>query len=103
LGFVLAMLFRGTALAIGLGLAWAIAIENLIAGLPIRSDAYETFRRFTLGENTNALGGGFGSPNASFGLPEPLVDPERAALTLGAYALLFVLVSLVLFRQRDVT
>lgn len=103
-GFGLAVLFRGTPLAIGLGLAWALAVENTIAALPIRSDAYESFRRFTLGENTNGATSYFGSPfPEEFGLPEPLVEPERAAITLAAYTAAFVVLVALFFWRRDVT
>lgn len=103
-GFGLAVLFRGTPLAIGLGLAWALAVENTIAALPIRSDAYESFRRFTLGENTSGATSYFGSPfPEEFGLPEPLVEPERAAITLAAYTAAFVVLVALFFWRRDVT
>jgi ABC-2 type transport system permease protein len=103
-GFGLAVLFRGTPLAIGLGLAWALAVENTIAALPIRSDAYESFRRFTLGENTSGATSYFGSPfPEEFGLPEPLVEPERAAITLAAYTAAFVVLAALFFWRRDVT
>ena len=101
-GFGLAVLFRGTPLAIGLRLAWAL--ENTIAALPIRSDAYESFRRFTLGENTSGATSYFGSPfPEEFGLPEPLVEPERAAITLAAYTAAFVVLVALFFWRRDVT
>ncbi len=103
LGFASGMLFRGTALAIGLGLAWALAVENTIALLPIESDWWESFRRLTLGENTSSVGSIFGSPNPSFSIPETLVEPERAAITLGLYVAVFAVVSLVLLLRRDVT
>lgn len=103
-GFVLAVLFRGTPLAIGLGLAWALAVENTIAALPIESDTFESFRRFTLGENTNGATSYFGSPfPAEFGVPEPLVEPERAAITLALYVAAFVLLAALFFWRRDVT
>lgn len=103
-GFALAVLFRGTPLAIGLGLAWALAVENTIAALPIESDAFETFRRFTLGENSNGATSYFGSPfPEEFGVPEPLVEPERAALTLAAYTATFFLLAALFFWRRDVT
>ena len=103
-GFGLAVLFRGTPLAIGLGLAWALAVENTIAALPIESDAYESFRRFTLGENTSGATSYFGSPfPEEFGLPEPLVEPERAAITLAAYTAAFVVLVALFFWRRDVT
>ena len=103
LGFALGMVFRGTALAIGLGLAWALAVENTIALLPIDSDWWESFRRLTLGENTASVGSIFGNSNPSFGIPEPLVEPERAAITLGLYVAVFAAVSLFLLLRRDVT
>ncbi len=103
-GFGLAVLFRGTPLAIGLGLAWALAVENTIAALPIESDAFESFRRFTLGENTSGATSYFGSPfPEEFGLPEPLVEPERAAITLAAYTAAFVVLVALFFWRRDVT
>lgn len=103
-GFALAVLFKGTPLAIGLGLAWALAVENTIAALPIDSDAFETFRRFTLGENTNGATSYFGSPfPEEFGVPEPLVEPERAAITLALYVAAFVVLAALFFWRRDVT
>ncbi|MGH3147333.1 MAG: ABC transporter permease [Rubrobacter sp.] len=103
-GFALATLFRSTALAIGLGLAWALAVENTISALPVESDAYETFRRFTLGENTTGVSNYFGSPfPEQFGVPDPLVEPERAAITLAAYAAAFVVLAAFFFWRRDVT
>ncbi len=103
LGFALATLFRGTALAIGLGLAWSLAVESTLTLLPVENDAYETFRSFLLGENTASLGSYFGSAPQGFGVPEPLVEPERAAATLAAYTVVFVVVAALSFRGRDVT
>jgi ABC-type transport system involved in multi-copper enzyme maturation permease subunit len=103
LGFGLAVLFRGTALAIGLGLAWGLAIESTVAFLPIQNDLYEEFRKLTLGESTSALASVFGSPSAAFGAPEPLIEPQRAVITLSAYILALVALCFVLHRRRDVT
>lgn len=104
LGFALATLFRGTALAIGLGLAYALAVENILATLPIQGDTFENIRRATLGENTSGLSNYFGSPfPEGFGIPEPLVEPGRAVLVLSAYALVFVGLSALLLWRRDVT
>lgn len=104
LGFALAVLFRGTALAIGLGLAYALAIENILATLPIEGDTFENIRKATLGENTAGLSNYFGSPfPQGFGIPEPLVEPGRAVLMLSAYALVFVGLAALLLWRRDVT
>ena len=104
LGFALAVVFRGTALAIGLGLAYALAVENILASLPIEGDTYENIRRATLGENTLGLSNSFGSPfPEGFGVPEPLVEPARAVLVLSAYAIGFVVLAALLLWRRDVT
>jgi len=102
-GVFLATLFRSTALAIGLGLVYALAIEGVVLALPIEADAYETFRKFLLGENSNSLASLFGSPNEAFGVPPSLVEPGQAAWVLGAYAVGFVLLAALLIRRRDVT
>jgi ABC-2 type transport system permease protein len=103
-GFALAVLFRGTALAIGLGLAWLLAVENAVAALPIRSDAFETFRKFLPGENTLSLALSFGSVQSEgFPAQEPLLDADRAVLTLAVYAVVFIALAAVLFARRDVT
>ena len=103
LGFALAVLFRGTPLAIGLGLAYALAVENAIAALPIESETFKNVRRVMLGENTSSVSGYFGSPSDAFGAPEPLVEPERAALVLAAYTVGFILLAAHFFWRRDVT
>jgi ABC-2 type transport system permease protein len=102
-GVFLATLFRSTALAIGLGLVYALAIEGVALSLPIEADAYETFRKFLLGENSNSLAALFGSSNEAFGVPPPLVDSGQAAWVLGAYAVGFVSLAALLMRRRDVT
>lgn len=104
-GFLLATLFRGTALAIGLGLAYALAIEGIVLSLPFENDTFESIRKATLGENVSAISNSFGSPfpEGFLGMPEPLVEPERAVLVLLAYTVAFVLLAALLLWRRDVT
>ncbi len=104
-GFLLATLFRGTALAIGLGLAYALAVEAIVLSLPFEGDTSESMRKATLGENVGAISNSFGSPfpSTSSFMPEPLVEPERAVLVLSAYAIGFVLLASLLLWRRDVT
>ena len=104
-GFLLATLFRGTALAIGLGLAYALAVESIVLALPFEGDTSESLRKATLGENVGAISNSFGSPYPGMmsGMPEPLVEPERAVLVLSAYAVVFVVLAALLLRRRDVT
>lgn len=102
LGFALATMFRGTALAIGLGLAWVLAVESAIALLPVESDLLEGFRKLTLGENTLAVSSAFGSAPEGFGIPEPLIEPGRGVVTLIVYVAVFTIVSAVILKRRDV-
>ena len=105
-GFLLATLFRGTALAIGLGIAYALAVEGIVLSLPFENDAFESIRKATLGENIRAISNSFGSPFAvpeGLGIPGPLVEPERAVLVLCAYAIVFVVLAALLLWRRDVT
>ena len=105
-GFLLATLFRGTALAIGLGLAYALAVETIVLSLPFESDAFENIRRATLGENVRAVSNSFGSPfpvpEGFPAAPETLVEPGRAVLVLCAYATVFVVLAAILLWRRDV-
>ncbi len=102
MGFALATVFRGTALAIGLGLAWALIIENTVAALPIESDTFESLRKATLSENTFGVTSYFGSTMPEgFGIPQALVDAERGVIGLLVYVAVFVLIS-ALFMRRDV-
>lgn len=107
-GFALAAIFRGTALAIGLGIAWALAVETLVAGLAgPNSDnkTLETIRKALPGENSFSLAQYFGQP-----LPEeftggfqPLVDAGQAIWVLLAYFAGFIAIAALLFWRRDVT
>lgn len=104
-GFLLATLLRGTALAIGLGLAYALAVESIVLSLPFEGDTSESIRKATIGENASAISNTFGSPfpSTSSFIPEPLVEPERAVLVLCAYAIAFVGLAALLLWRRDVT
>ena len=102
LGFALATLFRGTALAIGLGLVYAVVLEGIAGSLLAFNEDFEDYRRALISESSNALSDLFGSPPAAFGIPEPLVDPERAILILLLYTLVFLLLAAFAFWRRDV-
>ena len=103
LGAFLATLFRGTPLAIGLGLVYALLLEGIAATLLAANESLEPVLKLLLNENSYALINSFGSTSgAGLGGPQSIVEPERAAITLAAYALVFVLVSALLLRRRDV-
>ena len=105
LGVLLATLFRSTALAIGLGLFYALALEGLVFGLPIPNESFQDARQFFLGQNSGFLADSF----AGSSLQQPLVPtgPDvgaaQSALVLCLYLSAFVLIAALAFRQRDVT
>lgn len=107
LGFALAALFRGTALAIGLGIAWILAVESLIAGLAgpnSDNETLETIRKALPGENSFSLAQSFGSaiPDEFTGGFQPLVDAGQAIWVLAAYTVGFILISTLLVWRRDI-
>lgn len=104
LGVALAVIFRGTALAIGLGLVYALLLENVIGQLAdltgalgsvsSLSDVLESIHSALPGVNAGELAASFdGSPDRAAG----------AVIALLAYVLVFFLLAALLFRQREVT
>lgn len=107
MGLFLATLFRGTALAIGLGLVYLLVLENLFLGFATQSDAVETIGRALPGRNSVDLVTSFSGtqPGAAAGATPPGIEAVasgQASLVLGAYVVVFVGLSVVLFRSRDV-
>lgn len=104
LGLFLATLFRGTALAIGLGIVYLLVLENIFLGLAPQSETVEDIGKALPAKNSLDLANSFGEVPAGFGGPTgQAVDPGQAALVIAAYALGFLVISLLLFRRRDVS
>ena len=103
LGAFLATLFRGTPLAVGLGLVYALLLEGVVATLLSASERFEPALKLLFNENSYALINSFGPAPEGLGVPQSIVEPARAATTLAVYALIFVLLSALLVRRRDVT
>ena len=102
LGAMLAFLFRGTALPIGLGVVWILGVENLVNVAAPLLDFAEALQRGLPGVNAgslvSALGGGSDTPGVN-----SAVDGTQAALVLVAYAVAFVLIAAFALQRRDVT
>jgi ABC-2 type transport system permease protein len=97
LGILLAVAFRQSALAIGLGVVYTIAIEGVIfSTLSLVTSLGDVERAFP-GSNAQSLGQSFG-PNAG----RALVSPEQAAAVMAAYLVVFLVISGILLRRRDV-
>jgi ABC-type transport system involved in multi-copper enzyme maturation permease subunit len=107
-GFFLATLFRQSALAIGLGLAYAIVIEGIIFQIAgnVGGDAVKRVLSWFPVANTGYLSQSFGSaapPTLARTLTKPFADANHAVLVLTLYLLVFLVGSALLTRARDVT
>lgn len=102
-GIFLATLFRSTALAIGLGLVYLFVLEQLFLSLAPQSDVVETIGNALPGKNALDLASSFGDVPQGFAPPGEAVDTTQAVLVLLAYAVGFVVLSLLLFWRRDAT
>jgi len=107
LGLALATLFRQSAMAIGLGLAYALVFENLVFGLLslIGGNTINQIHQWFPIANTGYLIDSFGTVriralNTSV---SPFADATHAVTILLIYVAAFIVVSAVVLRRRDVT
>jgi ABC-2 type transport system permease protein len=109
LGVLLAVLSRGTALAVGVGILYTFVVEGLLSALAsqvsqldglveyfIRANAYSLV--IALGVPTGSLTDN--GPGSFFG---PTVGGGQALAVLAAYAAAFLVVAALVLRRRDVT
>lgn len=104
-GFGLGTLARGPALSVGLGLVWALVLENLLRGVGTLLSPVEAFTHFTPGTAAGSLVGAFiGVPSGGQSDPGVLdvLSRERSLVLLAAYVVLVPLATLLLVRRRDV-
>jgi ABC-2 type transport system permease protein len=107
LGLVLATLFRQSAMAIGLGLAYALVVERLIFGLLslIGTNIINPIHEWFPIANTGYLVDSFGTVrirglNTSL---SPYADGTHAVTVLLIYLVVFVGVTVFFTRNRDIT
>ncbi|TYL46335.1 ABC transporter permease [Nocardioides sp. BGMRC 2183] len=105
LGFALGTIARGPALAVGLGLVWALVVENLLRGVGELLGWVESLTEVLPGTAAGSLIGSIVGAGSGDGTPGVLdtVPAGQAAGTVAVYVVLAVVVSLVLVRRRDVT
>ncbi|MDG4785565.1 ABC transporter permease [Micromonospora sp. WMMD1102] len=101
-GVLLAVLLRGVALPVGLGLVWLLAVQNLLASLaaPLLdwvAQAQKGLPGPTAGSLVAALGAGPGTPGV-----EQVVGGGQAALTVAGYLVGFALLAGAVLRRRDI-
>lgn len=105
-GAFLGTLVRGTALGVGVGLVWALAVENLLRIFGSIVDLVDFVQRFMPGTNAGALAAAIGvpvqgQPGGTPGVTD-VVGGTSAAVVLAVYLTMFVATSAVLIRRRDV-
>lgn len=107
LGFSLATIFRQSAMAIGLGLAYAILIEGIVFAIlgTLGSDYTKAIEPWFPLANAGYLVAAFGKATAVATEPAaaPLADATHAVITLLVYVAALIAVSAALTRRRDVT
>jgi ABC-2 type transport system permease protein len=99
LGMTLATAFRGTALAIGFGLIYALVIEVLVGAFAANVALLATIEKGLLGINAAALANTFTIDNSP--LDSLAIGPLQASLVLGAYIVAGTVIS-ALLQRRDV-
>lgn len=108
LGALAGIAFRSTAMAVGLGLVWALVIENLIRGFAAQLDVFDTVQKALPGVNAGSLVAALGVPgqgDGAAGTPgvTAAVGGTQSVVVLACYAVGFVLIAGLLLARRDVT
>jgi ABC-2 type transport system permease protein len=105
-GAVLGILFRSTSLAVGLGLVWALAVENLIRGFASLLEFLDVLQRGMPGTNAGSLVASLGAPTLDQpgGTPgvTAVVTGLQAVVVLIAYVVALALIAGVALRRQDV-
>jgi ABC-2 type transport system permease protein len=108
-GLLLAAVSRGTSLAIGVGMLYALVIEGLISAFADAVSFLEPVTEFFLRANAYSLVKGLGlsvadaAGNGPGAFSGPYVATAQALVVLVAYMAGFLALSALLLRRRDVT
>jgi len=108
-GVLLAVLSKGTALAIGIGILYGLVIEGLISALLDTVESLRSVIEVLLRSNGDSLitavgaSAGDARENGPGSFSGPYVSGTQAALVLGLQLAFFVAVAATLLRRRDVT
>ncbi|WP_020667115.1 ABC transporter permease subunit [Amycolatopsis nigrescens] len=106
-GLFLGFLVRGTAVALGPGLVWALVVETVLRALGPVSAPAEAVQRWFPGTNAGALAaalgvGRQGEPGGTPGVTAA-VGGVQAAIVLAGYLAIFAAISAFLLNRRDIT
>lgn len=103
-GAVLGTLFRSTSLAVGLGLVWALAIENLVRGFAGLLGFLDVLQRGLPGTNAGSLVAALGAATldqtgGTPGVTAVVSGPQAMAVLIAYVAVLAAIAGLALQRQ----
>ncbi|MBA2693698.1 MAG: ABC transporter permease [Rubrobacter sp.] len=103
-GAMLAFLFRGMALPIGLGVVWILGVENLIVNVAAALlDFADDLQKFLPGVNAGSLVAALGGRAGETPGVNTAVDGTQATLVLAAYAVAFVVAAGMALQSREVS
>ncbi len=103
-GAFLAVLFRGTGAAIGVGLVWLLAVENLVSGIVGMVPALEAVQQFLIGPSGGSLADALTPAGAGPSSVPGVVSvsgPLTATLILTAYVVVLTALTARLVHRRD--
>jgi ABC-2 type transport system permease protein len=104
IGYLLGTLARGPALSVGLGLVWALVVENLLRGVGQLLGPVEAFTKILPGTGGGSLVGaivGTGGPDPTPGVLDTLSGGQASIVLLGYLVLTPLLIGWLVTR-RDV-
>lgn len=106
-GALLGILFRGTSLAVGLGLVWALVVENLVRGFAGLLGFLEALQKVLPGVNAGSLVASLGAatqdqPGGTPGVTA-VVSGSQAVVVLLAFVAAFAVIAGLTLRRQDVT
>jgi ABC-type transport system involved in multi-copper enzyme maturation permease subunit len=104
LGAFLAVLLRNTAAAIGVGLVWLLALENLVSGIASAVPALKVVQRLLIGPSGGSLATALGSSTQSDGGMPGVVavsGPVTAVVVLCCYVAVLLGVATAVVVRRD--
>ncbi|MGA5305803.1 ABC transporter permease [Nucisporomicrobium flavum] len=102
LGALLAIALRGVALAVGLGLVWLLAVQNLLAliAAPLL-DWVAQLQKGLPGPNAGSLAASLGAATDTPGV-QATVGGAQAVVVVAAYLVAFAVLGGLLLRRRDI-
>lgn len=100
-GLFIGALTRGPAMSVGLGLLWTIVVENLLRGASRLIDGLPAVIDRLPGSSAGSLAGSLGAAPDTPGVLDALSGPVAAGM-VGGYLAVFLLLTFVLVKRRDV-